>query len=248
MRKKIYIHVAVTLLVSNFVWVSGVHALGSMLPKTPTPENPSPSPQPQPPAATAPTPAPVPAPESPSSTHTRPLWEGRHADGAKWTDFVINKLDLRGTMLTSVVTQDMNTFCPKFSKFSNRDRKYFWAYLMSAMVRFESNFKPSVTYQENFKDSDGDFVVSRGLLQLSYESAKGYQCEIRTPQDLHDPYVNLECGMRILDRWIGRDSKIAGQENGGWRGGARYWSVLRTTSGSYTKILDYMNQYKECRN
>ncbi len=220
-------------------------ALGGKLPGTnPTP---SPTPNPTPPPPPPPTPNPLPPVEPPTTSHTRPLWESANVDGKKWTEHVLNRLDTLGTELTSTVTTDMQTFCPKFSRLSNLDRKYFWAYLMSAMVRFESNFRTNVTYQENFKDSNGDYVISRGLLQISYESARGYQCEMRQAQDLHDPYVNLECGIRILDRWIGRDLRIAGQQSGAWRGGARYWAVLRSSSSSYQKILDYLSQFKECR-
>ena len=52
--------------------------------------------------------------------------------------------------------------------------------LMVEMARYESGFKPEATYKENFKDSQGRFIISRGLYQLSVESAnqKAYGCGV----------------------------------------------------------------------
>lgn len=245
----------VVLVIGYFGFTQPVFGFGIKLP-TPSPTTPpvvAPAPQPiSPPAIPpAPTPQPVPTPAPtpeplPVTSYIKPLWETKHVDGKKWTEHVLLKLDTLGGDMLSAKPVDENIFCPNYSKFSTVDRKYFWAYLMSAMVRFESNFKPEVKYQESFQDSNGNNVISRGLLQISYESGRGYQCDLRQPEDLHDSYVNLECGIRILNRWVGRDQRIAGQDNGAWRGGARYWSVMRSSSKSYAEILKLLNQYTEC--
>ena len=103
---------------------------------------------------------------------------------------------------------------------------------MSTIAKFESNFKPETFHQEKFKDRFGNYIISRGLLQLSVESGRGYGCIIPQELDLHEPQVNLECGVKILNRWVGRDEVISDRitlENGKrrWLGGARYWAVLR---------------------
>ena len=205
---------------------------------SPTPR-PSPAATPKPPT---PTPAPVatPKPATPTptpSTVTRPLWEAKVSDGKNWTAHVMNKLDTLGIDMLSVLPADYATYCPKYSGFTYTQRKEFWAYLMSAMVKYESNFNTNSLYQESFSDGGGRPVISRGLLQISIESANGYECAFRNAQELHDPYLNLSCGIRILNRWVGRDVRIAGKVNNAWKGGARYWSVLRTTSGSYSSIV-----------
>lgn len=111
-------------------------------------------------------------------------------------------------------------------------RLNFWAYLISIMAERESNFNPDAFFVENFNDGNGNKVVSRGLLQLSIESARGYSCPfLNTAQDLHDPENNLISSVLIMKRWVVQDGLISAQlASGKWRGGARYWSVLRKSS------------------
>lgn len=207
----------------------------------------SPSSQKTPGATPAPTPVATPQPHPPNSSPTpsptpsgsaKPLWEAKASDGKAWTEHVMNKLDTLGVAILNGLPSDYATFCPKYKKFTYSQRKEFWTYLISAMVRYESNFNPKTSYQEGFNDSSGKPVISRGLLQISIESGNSYGCGFKNSQDLHDPYLNLNCGIRILNRWVGeRDLRIAGKVSSSWRGGARYWSVLRTTSGSYSSIV-----------
>ena len=99
------------------------------------------------------------------------------------------------------------------------------------MSQFESNHTASAKHIERFNDRFGQPVVSRGLLQISQESANGYGCDIAPATELHKPEENIACGVRILSRWVQRDGRIIGYEanhkHRPWRGGARYWSVLR---------------------
>jgi hypothetical protein len=156
-------------------------------------------------------------------------WEGKHADGRDWSVHTYDAVSEVASVLVSTVPSDYREFCPDYPSLSASERKNFWMYLLSAMAQYESNFRPALTYRESFRDSRGNYVVSRGLLQLSIESGNGYGCGLKQASDLHDPYTNLECGLRILGRWVARDKRIAGN-SGGWKGGARYWSVLRTGS------------------
>lgn len=156
-------------------------------------------------------------------------WDGK-PDGATWTALTMQAMsDLGGALLTANVS-DVADFCPAYPQMTSEAQKSaFWVGLISAMARLESGHDPSVSYQENFKTSDGRWVISRGLLQLSQESANAYRgCSV--PRDnealLHDAEVNLRCGVIILSRWVGADGQIADTE-APWRGGARYWSVLR---------------------
>lgn len=113
---------------------------------------------------------------------------------------------------------------------------------LAKMAQFESSFKPETSYKESFKDSKGKNVISRGLLQLSIESANQspYQCNIKKEQDLHDPKINLECAVKIAVRWINKDGEFFGGDKNGL---GRYWSVGRKSSGSNKKIIAYLEQF-----
>lgn len=187
-----------------------------------------------------------PQPEVPAASAPAPLWEKVRSEGKSWTAHVTNSMENLGQDLLDVIPKDAATFCPKYANLNYTERKAFWTYLMSAMVRYESNFKPETSYTEDFKDSSGRYIVSRGLLQISLESSKGYACGFKTQSEIHDPLRNLDCGIRILDRWLGRDGRIAGKVGSSWQGGARYWSVLRSSSGSYNYIVKLMQTYSPC--
>lgn len=177
-----------------------------------------------------------------------PLWESKVSAGKEWTTHVNNELDRLGQDMLDVIPADRSLFCPKYSSFSYAQRKQYWTYLISSMVRFESNFNTNSSYTESFTDSSGKRVVSRGLLQISIESGNAYGCGFKTAQELHDPYKNLSCGIRILNRWVARDGRIAGKVDGGWKGGARYWSVLRAgDKTSYKSILNWSQNLSICK-
>lgn len=111
---------------------------------------------------------------------------------------------------------------------------------ISIMAKFESGFKPETSYKEGFNDSKGKAVISRGLLQISQESANqsAYACGIKKAEDLHDPKVNLECAVKIAVYWINKDQVFFGGEKLGL---GRYWSVGRKSSKSNAKILSYLS-------
>lgn len=122
--------------------------------------------------------------------------------------------------------------------FKNTSRN--WVHLFAAMTRFESNFNPRALYKEKFKNSKGEFVVSTGLLQLSYESARGYGFKGIYTDDLEDPFKNLEVGVKIMETLVLRDGTICGNGLSPYKGGAKYWSVLR----SYGKLEQVKAIYK----
>ncbi|BEV66867.1 transglycosylase SLT domain-containing protein [Bdellovibrio bacteriovorus] len=177
-----------------------------------------------------------------------PLWEDKVADGKAWSTHVYSALDKLGPNLLDVIPADRSLFCPKYSSLSYAQRKQYWAFVLSSMVRFESNFKTAMSYTEDFNDSNGNRVISRGLLQISIESGNAYGCGFKSTKDLHDPLQNLSCGIRILDRWVSRDGRIAGKVDGAWKGGARYWSVLRAgDKTSYKSIVSWSQNLSICK-
>lgn len=159
-------------------------------------------------------------------------WDGKHKDYKDWTAYSYDAVTEFGKDMLASNPIDIKTFCPNYRSLGEENKKMFWVHLLSSMTEFESGFKPETKFQEGFKDNNGDYIISRGLLQLSIESARGYKCNLIDATDLHSAQKNLECGVRIMNRWLKEDGRIAGQVDGKWRGGARYWAVLRKRSSS----------------
>lgn len=157
----------------------------------------------------------------------RARWETKNRDGAAWSQYVYDQLPVLGANILARNPADISSFCANYSRLSTADKKNFWVYMLSAMTELESAHNTNTSYTEAFNDVNGDRVISRGLLQISIESANSYGCGFTNANQLHDPKRNLACGIRILNRWIGNDGVISGQSGTSWRGGARYWSVLR---------------------
>lgn len=154
-----------------------------------------------------------------------------HIEDSKDWDFYLKKaLEEEGSELMSSVPQDIENFSKNYKTMNYNERLNFWAYLISIMAEKESSFRSETSYTEAFVDANGNNVISRGLLQLSIESARGYSCPVETGPELHDPEKNLICAVLIMRRWVLNDGVISGKQGTSWRGGARYWSVLRKTN------------------
>jgi len=118
---------------------------------------------------------------------------------------------------------DEKEFCPQGLTRQNL------VHLFAAIAKNESNFNPNLTYRENFKNSKGEWVISTGLYQVSYESAGGYGFRGLTTEQLKDPILNTRVAVAIVKRLSAQDGRLAGKKpNGQWAGAARYFSVFRT--------------------
>ncbi len=177
-------------------------------------------------------------------------WAKKNPDGS-WTKAASNAV--WHSTLPFSVPKDIGKFCPSYIKRAYGDRADFWAGLISIMARPESNFNSSTEYIESFKDNEGKPVVSRGLLQLSIESARGYKCDakanVKTAQDLHDPGKNIACASVILDKLVNTDNIIAtyGPKGAKPSGGGRYWSVLREGNGHLPEIMKFTRSLEVCK-
>lgn len=136
----------------------------------------------------------------------------------EWTDMLVASLEKEGAIL---LAQD---FAGVYG-----DKKQFFVMLFSSLCRFEGNFNPEATYTEKFPDASGVRVVSRGLFQISIESANGlrYKCGLKKAEELHDPETNIRCAVKIATALIREDGILAGGKPDHWRGMARYWSPFR---------------------
>lgn len=173
-------------------------------------------------------------------------WSEKNRDGS-WTR--MTEQAVAQSPLVKLVPADVQSFCPRYASLAQQQRSQFWVALFSAMAKPESNFKPQSFYQEKFKDARGRRVISRGLLQISHESANQprYSCDIKQPHSLHDPKVNLSCGVKIMSKWVQTDGVISQPR---WskdpKGGARYWSTLRPQRGKVQSIADFTRQLPFC--
>lgn len=174
------------------------------------------------------------------------LWDSVRSEGPEWTQHVYKDLFDSAFEFDSAVPQDIGDFCPNYMGLSARERKSFWLYFVSVIAQFESGFRPEVSFQESFNDSRGRPVISRGLLQISIESANGYGCGFRRQSELHDPLRNLSCGVEILSHWLERDNRIAGGRGQSARGAGRYWSIFRPSHRRFQDVKDALRSAPMC--
>jgi hypothetical protein len=175
-------------------------------------------------------------------------WDGK-TFGNNWTLILQFALESYGKDLLNMSSiKDSSKWCPRFALLNREQKKQFFIMLISSMARHESNFDPKCTYTESFEDANGKRVVSRGLLQISKESANSsrYKGNVKNESDLHDVAKNLEVGVMILNYWIPKDgyigsSNVSGISNAG---GGRYWSVMRDKSRSHADIVKRVKSLK----
>jgi hypothetical protein len=172
-------------------------------------------------------------------------WRNANMDGT-WTR--VTEAAVAKSTLPASQPADVERFCPRYPTLDANGRTRFWVGLLSAMARPESDFDPNKSYPESFKDKAGNTVISRGLLQLSIESANQhrYGCSIAREADLHDPTTNLTCATRILSTWVEQDGVIGSYLPGKPRGGGRYWSVMQQAQGHLPEITEFTRHLEIC--
>jgi hypothetical protein len=101
----------------------------------------------------------------------------------------------------------------------------FWAELLVAVAKFESDWNPNEVFHEPPPLTEN----SVGLLQLSLGDQNNYRLNphVDTEDDLKKPLVNLEWGVTIFAHWLSKDGVVASGSGNSSRGAAQYWSVLR---------------------
>lgn len=173
-------------------------------------------------------------------------WRKVNIDGS-WTQ--AGERSVAATALPDLIPNDIALFCPSYAGLNAAHRTRFWVGLISAMARPESNFKPETKYLEpEITDAAGKNVTSRGLLQISLESAnqRAYSCGIDRAEDLHDPAVNLACAAKIMSYWVKKERSIAAQAKPAI-GASRYWSTLRAWRHHLPEITGFTKALEFCR-
>ena len=152
-------------------------------------------------------------------------WRRDHPEYHKLaTQWIVEK----APKLLTTTPADINNYCPGYANKTPEERLEFWGLFLSVISWMESSHRTEHSYEEvGILDSKGKNVVSRGLLQFSYESASGYLPSLSSADELHDPSTALQIGAIALNRFIVKDGVISSGKKGQWKGAARYWSVLR---------------------
>jgi hypothetical protein len=108
-----------------------------------------------------------------STTPASPIplsWEKNHPERAAWTAHTLSTLKPRLPDLSAAI--DITRFAPKYSPLDDDQKLGVWGELISAVIYFESSWKPCSRYKEPMADKDsvtGEPVYSEGLLSLSYQ-------------------------------------------------------------------------------
>lgn len=191
-------------------------------------------------------PRPVEAPKSPARIALS--WEKNHPERKAWSDFVFSILE--GELFSFFDSaKDSRRICPRYSELQKSQRVQVWGELISAMAYFESGWSPTSRMTETTMGTDpvtGKQVVSEGLLQLSYQDVPNYGSVLKAPlckidwqkdrslpvtdakKTILDPFINLECGLRILANQISKKGFVI-------LSSGVYWSVIRD-GGKYSKV------------
>lgn len=171
------------------------------------------------------------------------LWESAEKNGLLWSSYAYQLVGGLPSNQMLNGSEDVSDFCPNYAALSSSQRVNFWAFLISAVAKYESGFNPLSRYEETTQGIDAIThlpVYSEGLLQLSYQDIQPYPfCEFNwaidrllSPTDpnksILDPFTNLSCGIQILGAQIERTGKIA-------LSSGVYWSTLQL-GGTYSKI------------
>lgn len=175
-------------------------------------------------------------------------WEKNHPERKAWSTFV-SELISAELFETLDTAKDAKRLCPKYEVLAEGQRIQIWGELISAMAYYESGWSPTSRMTETTMGTDpvtGKQVVSEGLLQLSYQDVPNYGsvlkyplCKIEWAKDeslsitdpkrtILDPYINLECGLRILANQIRKKGSVI-------LSSGVYWAVLKD-GGKYSKV------------
>ena len=160
-------------------------------------------------------------------------WDVR-PEAANWTRAAYAAVAAHDAQLAMTVPKDIALFCPDYPKASLSDRRAFWVGLMSSTAKLESGFNPAAI------GGGGRYI---GLLQISPQTARQYQCSATTSKMLKNGSANLECAVAVFAPHVAADGMVAGNGN---RGIARDWAPFHSAS-SRREIAAWTHAQDYCR-
>lgn len=146
-------------------------------------------------------------------------WDFR-PEGATWTQDVLAAIAKDGQNLTATVPKDLDVWCPGYEKNGPEERAMFWAGALSALAKHESTWNPKAS---------GGGGLWLGLVQIDPRTARYYNCDISSRQDLFDGSKNLACAVKIMDKQVPRGGVVSSTHSP-WLGMSADWAPYRPTS------------------
>jgi hypothetical protein len=177
-------------------------------------------------------------------------WEQSNSSRREWSKYTYEVIDKEAFTLIDGA-DDIEIFCPRYRTASKAQKLNFWAQLIAAISRYESNWNPMMRFHEKAMGIDPitqQPVYSEGLLQLSYQDTQWERrCEFNWDMDKNlrpddpektilNPYRNIRCGLFILERQINKYHRIVIDSG-------VYWAVIRL-NGKYEKIAEISSMTK----
>lgn len=191
-------------------------------------------------------PAMKPAPPTPIAEQKEEL--GEQSWEPQWDRIVEEALS--PAMLSPTVARGVRTYCPRFAKLGEADKRAFWAYTFQALAGAEAGLKPTTDVRHTEPEvAKVDTVTKRmirseGLLQLTYMDATRYGCDFDWDRDkalpekdpaktILQPRNNLLCGVKILENQMITQRRPLLTP-------ASYWVTLQPSRPSYQVFAKQM--------
>lgn len=129
--------------------------------------------------------------------------------------------------------------------------------------RYKARTPPYNIYRGPIKPNS----YSMGLFQQSYSAAPGYKpaCGIDYARDrgkdisdgsltIYDPKIQMECAVAVMNKWVTKDGGIGLTKDvydprtgrNRFRGGANYWSTLRSTNPASRELIGSLRRFTPC--
>jgi hypothetical protein len=144
-------------------------------------------------------------------------WDHRD-EGPAWTKSTLLAVASRDDVLATQTPADIGDWCPGYLDASLPERRAFWAGLLSALAKYESQWNPAAS------GGGGRYI---GLMQISPQTARSQGCAATSGAALKNGSANLACAVEIMASQVGRDKMVSGNGN---RGIGRDWGPVKSAS------------------
>lgn len=176
-------------------------------------------------------------PVEPPFNYEKLTWEDGTSAKEVWSIRTMEQL-IDSAPLYAASVSDIKTFCPKFATATGEQRINFWAMLISAIAKYETNNNPLFRLQKAGTDPVTLLpLYGEGIMNMSYQDHLFIpQCAFNWDLDkvllptastktILDPIVNLKCAVIMLGNQINTSRKIV-LDSGA------YWSTLKSSSSA----------------
>ncbi len=139
---------------------------------------------------------------------------------AAYSDFVRKNLRTGAfPHLSSISNEAIAPLCPNYTRLSTAQKEDFWVSYFMALGFAETDFNVGQG-------------PKTGLLQLTCDATAkvNYGCKCRNKSQLkNNPFINIDCGMKIINWWSRKKQKITGSHP--------YFETLRSRTGRHKQAF-----------